>query len=89
MHPTEGFKYSVRWSDEQGMFVGTVLEMPSLSHRNEDPVAAFRGIWSLAREVVDDFQARGEWVPEPLTGDAEAHAHAREAAYRMLQEGQL
>jgi hypothetical protein len=66
-----------------------VLEWFSLRYLDEDAVEPFRGVVSLVREVVDDFQVRGEWVPEPLTGGAAAPAHAREAACRMLQEVQL
>jgi hypothetical protein len=87
MSVADGYRYSVRWSEEEQSFLGTVLELSSLSYLGEDPVEALRGIWSLAHEVVEDFELRGEWVTEPLSAEAELQSHLREAAYRMVSEG--
>jgi predicted RNase H-like HicB family nuclease len=87
MTPADRYHYSVHWSEKDGCFVGAVLELSSLSYPGEDPVEALRGIWSLAHEVVEDFERRGEWVPEPFTVEAELQAHLREAAYRMVAKG--
>jgi predicted HicB family RNase H-like nuclease len=60
------FTYRVAWSEEDGEFVGTCAEFPSLSHLDADQVAALRGIQGLVADVVADMHARGETVPEPF-----------------------
>lgn len=52
--------YRVSWSGEDGEFVGTCAEFPSLSHLAEDPAAALRGIEDLVRSVETDMLASGE-----------------------------
>jgi predicted RNase H-like HicB family nuclease len=60
------FTYRVSWSEEDGEFVGTCAEFPSLSHLDADQDAALRGIRGLVGDVVADMHAHGETVPEPL-----------------------
>jgi predicted HicB family RNase H-like nuclease len=60
------FTYRVSWSEEDGEFVGVCAEFPSLSHLDADREAALRGICELVADVVEDMQANGEAVPEPL-----------------------
>jgi predicted HicB family RNase H-like nuclease len=60
------FTYRVSWSEEDGEYVGTCAEFPSLSHLDADQVAALRGIQGLVADVVADMQANGEAVPEPF-----------------------
>lgn len=60
------YAYHVRWSKEDGEYVGSCTEFPSLSHLDADPDAAMRGIRELVADVVADLQAKGEPVPEPL-----------------------
>ena len=67
MNAAKHYSYRVSWSAEDGEFVGTVLELPSLSWLEPDPGAAFFGIQKLACEVVDDLAAAGESVPQPLS----------------------
>jgi hypothetical protein len=60
------FTYRVSWSEEDGEYVGTCAEFPSLSHLDADQDAALRGIRGLVADVVADMRAHGETVPEPF-----------------------
>lgn len=60
------YGYRVVWSEEDGEFVATCLEFPSLSHLDKDPVSAMRGIGTLVASVVKDMGRRKEVPPEPL-----------------------
>ncbi|MFD6030821.1 type II toxin-antitoxin system HicB family antitoxin [Cellulosimicrobium funkei] len=67
MNAAEHYSYRVSWSADDGEFVGTVLELPSLSWLEPESAAAFAGIRKLASEVVEDLAASGEEVPKPLS----------------------
>jgi predicted HicB family RNase H-like nuclease len=60
------FTYRVAWSEEDGEYVGTCAEFPSLSHLDGDQDAALRGVRALVADVVEDMRGRGEPVPEPF-----------------------
>jgi len=60
------FTYRVAWSEEDGEYVGSCAEFPSLSHLDADQEAALRGVRGLVADVVADMQANGEVVPEPF-----------------------
>lgn len=60
------YRYAVAWSAEDGEFVATVSEFPSLSCLEPDQFEAIRGLEQLVASVVEDLQANGEPVPEPL-----------------------
>lgn len=62
----EHFTYRVSWSEEDGEYVGTCAEFPSLSHLDADPEAALRGIRALVNDIVADMRANGEPVPVPI-----------------------
>lgn len=62
----EHYTYRVTWSPEDGEFVGTCAEFPSLSWLEANPEAAFEGIRALVRDVIADMAAAGEEVPAPL-----------------------
>jgi predicted HicB family RNase H-like nuclease len=61
------YTYRIGWSAEDGEFVGTCVEFPSLSWLDEDEDEAFRGIRALVRDTVADLSAAGEPVPEPIS----------------------
>jgi predicted HicB family RNase H-like nuclease len=63
---TEHYTYRVTWSPDDAEYVGTVLELPSLSWLTDDPGSALSGIRALAAEVVADLADAGEDVPEPI-----------------------
>ncbi|QOS68057.1 toxin-antitoxin system HicB family antitoxin [Eggerthella guodeyinii] len=66
MSDAKKYAYRVIWSEEDGEYVGTVAELPSLSWLAEKPEEALSGIRSLACEVVADMIASGEIPPAPI-----------------------
>lgn len=60
------YRYAVAWSAEDGEFVATVAEFPSLSCLESDQFEAIRGLERLVADVIEDLRASGEPVPEPL-----------------------
>jgi predicted HicB family RNase H-like nuclease len=62
------YTYRVTWSDEDEEYVGLCAEFPSLSWLDESQEEALRGIRQLVADAVEDMQASGEAVPEPIAG---------------------
>ena len=62
MNDADRYAYRVVWSQEDGEYVGTVAEMPSLSWLADTPEKAFDGIRSLAVEAVADMEAFPEYA---------------------------
>jgi predicted RNase H-like HicB family nuclease len=60
------YTYRVSWSEDDGEYVATCAEFPSLSHLAPDSGAALAGVQVLVRDVAEDMRASGEAVPEPL-----------------------
>jgi predicted HicB family RNase H-like nuclease len=71
---TAHYTYRVSWSAEDGEFVATCLELPSLSWLASTQVKALSGIRKLVDEVFADLVASGEDPPVPL---AERHYSGR------------
>jgi predicted HicB family RNase H-like nuclease len=61
------YAYRVTWSPEDSEWVGTCLEFPSLSHLDASPGEALQGIADLVEFAVEDLEAHGGAVPEPLS----------------------
>jgi predicted HicB family RNase H-like nuclease len=61
------YTYRVAWSPEDGEFVATCLEFPSLSWLGATQQDALAGLLDLVAEVIRDLTQQGEEVPEPLT----------------------
>lgn len=66
MSVADHYSYRVHWSAEDGTYIGTVAELPSLSWMADDRSEAFEGIQTLAAEVVADLAESGETPPEAL-----------------------
>ncbi len=66
MTDVKHYAYRVLWSAEDGEFVATVAEFPSLSWLHEDQAEALNGLVELVSDVVADLEENGEPVPEPL-----------------------
>ncbi|GAK58035.1 HicB family protein [Candidatus Vecturithrix granuli] len=60
------YTYRITWSEEDQEYVGLCVEFPSLSWLEESPEAALKGIRNVVAEVVEDMQAQGETIPEPI-----------------------
>lgn len=63
---TRHYTYRVTWSAEDGEFLATVAEFPSLSWLDAGQAEAISGLVRLVEDTVDDLEANGEAVPEPL-----------------------
>lgn len=61
------YTYRVAWSAEDGEYVVTCLEFPSLSWLAASQVDALQGLEAVVRDVVADLHAQGETVPLPLS----------------------
>jgi predicted HicB family RNase H-like nuclease len=61
------YTYRVTWSAEDEEFVATCLELPSLSWLAGTQEDALRGLRDVVAEVVNDLEAGGEPVPDPLS----------------------
>lgn len=61
------YTYRVTWSAEDGEFVATCAEFPSLSWLADSQGAALQGLVDLVADTVTDLVAEGEGVPEPLS----------------------
>ncbi len=66
MKKADHYTYRVSWSPEDGEYLGTCAEFPSLSWLAKTPSAALAGIGRVVGEVVVDLRASGEPVPTPL-----------------------
>lgn len=60
------YTYRVTWSVEDGEFVASCAEFPSLSWLADSQAAALQGLVDLIADTVADLTAEGEAVPEPL-----------------------
>lgn len=67
MDAADQYTYRVAWSDEDGEYVATVAEMPSLSWLASSQTEALSGICDLVKDVIADMESSGEKVPEPLS----------------------
>ena len=61
------YTYRVSWSHEDGEYLATCVEFPSLSWLDESRVAALDGMVTLVTDVVDDLTKSQEQIPEPLS----------------------
>lgn len=62
----EKYTYQTFWSKEDGEFVSTVAEFPSLSWMDDDAGRSQEGLRNLVAEVLSDLEANGEVVPQPF-----------------------
>ncbi|HSK41968.1 MAG TPA: toxin-antitoxin system HicB family antitoxin [Arenibaculum sp.] len=64
--PSNHYTYRITWSPEDGEYVATCAEFPSLSWLHDDEVEALRGIKDLVTRAIEDMHANGETIPEPI-----------------------
>jgi len=62
----EHYTYRVSWSEEDGEYVATCVEFPSLSWLDESRGAALDGVVVLVADVVRDMTQNEEKIPEAL-----------------------
>ncbi|MBI4613628.1 MAG: toxin-antitoxin system HicB family antitoxin [Planctomycetes bacterium] len=59
------YTYTIAWEDEDGVFVGRVLEFPSLAAHGTSAEKALQEIQKVVRQVIADLEEHEEDVPEP------------------------
>jgi predicted RNase H-like HicB family nuclease len=62
------YTYRVSWSPNDGEYVASCAEFPSLSWLAEDDIEALRGIKAVVQEAMADMMTNGEPLPRPLIG---------------------
>ncbi len=67
MIDTKHYAYRVLWSLEDGEYVATVAEFPSLSWLHADQTKALQGLVDLVADLVADLEANGEPIPQPIS----------------------
>jgi predicted HicB family RNase H-like nuclease len=67
MPNVDHYTYRVSWSEEDGEFVGTCVEFPSLSWLDKKQEGALKGIRKLILDSLKDMKKNGEVLPEPLS----------------------
>jgi predicted HicB family RNase H-like nuclease len=60
------YTYRVTWSAQDGEFVATCAEFPSLSWLASSQIEALQGLQDLLRDVIADMEEQGEQVPQPF-----------------------
>lgn len=60
------YTYRVTWLEEDQEYVGLCAELTSLSWLEKTPEKALAGIRKLVKDCVQDMEASGEIVPEPI-----------------------
>ncbi len=62
----ESYSYVVSWSEEDKVFVGKVLEFPSLAAHGESQESAMREVRTVVEHVLGDLAESGEPIPAPF-----------------------
>ena len=60
---SDKYTYQTFWSEEDGEYVSTVAEFPSLSWLDEDAQRSSDGLRALVAEVIADMQQTGNLSP--------------------------
>nr|WP_288870803.1 type II toxin-antitoxin system HicB family antitoxin [uncultured Corynebacterium sp.] len=63
---SDKYTYQTFWSEEDGEYVSTIAEFPSLSWLDEGAQRSSAGLRTLVAEVVADMQQTGEPIPQPF-----------------------
>lgn len=61
------YTYRLGWSPEDGEYVATCIEFPSLSWLAASQTEALTGLEELIAETITDLQSDGEPVPQPVS----------------------
>lgn len=63
---SDKYSYRVFWSEEDGAFVGTVAELPSLSHLADSRESALQGIVQTTEDALAILEEEGREIPLPF-----------------------
>ncbi|MFA6299331.1 MAG: toxin-antitoxin system HicB family antitoxin [Nocardioides sp.] len=61
------YSYRVTWSAEDGEFVATCLEFPSLSWLAPTQIEALQGLEAVISDALADMDEQGEGIPVPFS----------------------
>lgn len=61
------YNYRVTWSAEDGEFVATCLEFPSLSWLAPTQIEALQGLEAVVNDVIADMAEQSEKIPAPFS----------------------
>lgn len=59
------YNYQVHWSEEDGSYIATVDEFPSLSYAATQPHDALYGLAGILVATIAELESSGERVPAP------------------------
>ena len=62
----EEYSYSVSWSEADKLFIGRVIEFPSLAAHGSTQEKALHEIRTVVEYVLEDLHASREPIPSPL-----------------------
>lgn len=65
-HNVSHYRYTVGWAPEDGEYVASVAEFPSLSFLAGTQEGALAGLEDVIEDVIEDLVESGEEVPVPL-----------------------
>jgi predicted HicB family RNase H-like nuclease len=61
------YRYSVSWSEEDGVFVSRVAEFSLLAAHGDTPEEALQEIRQVVQSVLQDLEASEEPIPPPFS----------------------
>jgi predicted HicB family RNase H-like nuclease len=83
----EDYAYTVMWSEADQVYIGRVVEFPSLAAHGPSPIAALQEITNVVRYVLEDLAEAGEEMPAPLSKrpfSGKLHLRMPEELHRAL-----
>jgi predicted HicB family RNase H-like nuclease len=66
-HKFEKYTYRVTWSEDDGEFIGSCTEFPSLSWLAKTSEETLKGIHSVVKDCIQDMLENGEKIPIPIS----------------------
>lgn len=66
-YKAEEYSFNVTWSDEDKVFIGRVIEFPSLAAHGNTQEKALKEIRGVVKFVLEDMAGAGEKIPQPLS----------------------
>jgi predicted RNase H-like HicB family nuclease len=66
------YRKSVRWSEEDDVYIGSIEELCGDCHHGDDPVEVFRTLKRLAEETVAEWDAAQLTLPAPTADSTTA-----------------
>jgi predicted HicB family RNase H-like nuclease len=66
-YKADEYLFSVVWSEEDEVFIGRVVEFPSLAAHGKTLEDALRETKELVSYILEDLRESGEFIPEPFS----------------------